>query len=152
MQSRNQLQQKLDDQILINQNLNFELNHTHSLLSTLIHHISLQTILTNIKRKIYNKESQHDLRRQKKLDFLIQNFKPVDYAKISVINFTKNKEVIPENIQKIVELGIKNPIGGIGNQTQILHKNELLFSNWLTYAQSRGLNVFKIAEIRSLLV
>ena len=66
---RNQLQQKLDDQILINQNLNFELNHTQSLLSTLIHHISLQTILTNIKRKIYNKESKHDLRRLKKLDF-----------------------------------------------------------------------------------
>ena len=49
-------------------------------------------------------------------------------------------------------MGFKNPLGGIGNQTQILHKNELLFSHWLTYAQSRGLNVFKIAEIRSLLV
>jgi hypothetical protein len=32
-------------------------------------------------------------------------------------------------------LGVKNAIGGIANNTLILHKNEILFSHWLNHAQ-----------------
>ena len=74
-----------------------------------------------------------------------------EYAKISIVNFTKDKVQIPEKIEKCLELGLKNPIGGIADKTLILHKNELLFTNWLHYAQTSGLDSFKIAEIRSLL-
>ena len=51
-----------------------------------------------------------------------------------------------------MELGIKNPIGGIGNKNQILHKTEIVFSEWLAHAQQIGLEPFKISEIRSLTV
>ena len=35
----------------------------------------------------------------------------------------------------MLELGIRNPIGGIADKTLILHKNEILFTNWLNFAQ-----------------
>ena len=94
----------------------------------------------------------HDLRRQKKLDFLLQNEKNNEsFAEITITNFTKNNDVIPDNIKQILKLGIKNPMGGIANKMQILHKSESLFSHWLDYAQKSDLNSFRIAEVRSLL-
>ena len=92
------------------------------------------------------------------MDFLIRttqsktfNFETENYAKTSIVNFTRNNLEIPENITKMLELGLKNAIGGIGNKNQILHKNEILFTHWLEYAQKSNLSTFKIAEIRALL-
>ena len=147
-----QLQIKLDEQLEKNLDLIYELNYTYSLLSSLIHHSNLNKTITNIKYKVRNKEIPHDLRRQKKLDFLLKNnSKNENYAEITITNFTKNNDIIPDNIKQILNLGIKNPMGGIANKTQILHKSESLFSHWLDYAQKSEINSFKIAEVRSLL-
>ena len=81
----------------------------------------------------------------------MKNRPEIEYAKISVINYTKDKVQIPLKIEKIMNLGLKNAICGIADKTLILHKNEILFTNWLNHAQTSGLDPFKIAEIRSLL-
>ena len=78
------------------------------------------------------------------------NFETENYAKASIVNCTKNNLEIPENISKMSELGLKNAMSGIG-KNQILHKNEILFTHWLEYAQKSNLSTFKIAEIRALL-
>ena len=145
-----QLQMRLDDQLEKNQNLIYEINHTYSLLSTLIHQNNLNPLITSIKFKVKNKEKSNDSRRSTKLDLLLKNKNPENYAKISITNFTKNNQIIPENIKTILELGISNPIGGIPDKTQILHKTETVFSHWLSYAQKLEITPFKIAEIRSL--
>jgi hypothetical protein len=97
-----QLQRKLDEQIEINQNLTFELNHTYTLLSTLIHHTDLKIIINFLISKVYKKEKSNDQRRDRKLSFLLKNFKSDDYAKISIVNFTKNNIKIPEKINSIL--------------------------------------------------
>ena len=51
----------------------------------------------------------------------------------------------------MLELGIRHPKGGISDKTLILHKNEILFTHWLNFAQKNRLSNFKIAEIRALL-
>ena len=119
----------------INQDLTFEINHTYTLLSTIIHHTDLQIFINTSKAKIYKKEKSNDKRRDRKLDLLLKNVINEDHAKVSIINFTRNKIKIPEKIEVILELGLRNPIGGVGDKTQILHKNENLFSNWLSFAQ-----------------
>ena len=119
-------------------------------MSTLIHHSDLNPIINNLKSKVRIKENHNCKRRQKKLDFLLKNVTTENYAKISITNFTKENVVIPEKINRISELGIKHPVGGIGNKNLILHKNENLFSHWLAYAQKLEIDSFKIAKIRSL--
>ena len=81
----------------------------------------------------------------------MKNRPEIEYAKILVINYTKDNVQIPPKIEKIMELGLKNAISGIADKTLILHKNEILFTNWLNHAQTSGLDPLKIAEIRSLL-
>ena len=60
------------------------------------------------------------------MDFLIRttqsktfNFETENYAKTSIVNFTRNNLEIPENITKMLELGLKNAIGDIGKKTKI---------------------------------
>ena len=133
---------RLDDQLEKNQNLIYEINHTYSLLSTLIHQNNLNPLITSIKFKVKNKEKSNDSRRSTKLDLLLKNKNPENYAKISITNFTKNNQIIPENIKTILELEISNPIGGIPDKTQILHKTETVFSHWLSYAQKLEITPF----------
>ena len=106
-----QLQHKFDEQLEINQNLVYELNHTFTLLSTVTHHSDLKIIIQNIKSKVFRKERKNDQNRQKKLDILMKIRPEKEYAKISIVNFTKDKVQIPEKIEKCLELGLKNPIG-----------------------------------------
>ena len=61
-----QLQHKLDDQLEINQNLVYELNHTFTHLSTVTHHSDLKVIIQKIKSKVFGKERRNDQNRQKK--------------------------------------------------------------------------------------
>ena len=55
-----QLQHKFDEQLEINQNLVYELNHTFTLLSTVTHHSDLRIIIQNIKSKVFRKERKND--------------------------------------------------------------------------------------------
>ena len=151
-----QLDEKLAEQLENNYEIKYELNFTFSILSTLIHHSILKGHINNISNKVKFLEKKNDKRRQRKLELLkknskIPNLNTQDYAKAKIINFTRNNVEILVKIKQMLELGIKHPIGGISDKTQILHKNEILFSHWLNFAQKTKISNFKIAEIRALL-
>ena len=60
-----QLQRTLEDQIEKYEFLKNDLNHTTSILSTLIHHSDLTVFLETTKLKIYNSEKINDSRRNR---------------------------------------------------------------------------------------
>jgi hypothetical protein len=72
-------------------------------------------------------------------------------AEINIINLTKNNKTIPSHIKKILSLGIKNPIGGRAHKNNILNKIEAFYTSWLKYAHKLQIDIFKIAEFRSLI-
>ena len=94
-----QLRKKLEEEIEKNYELKNDLNYICSILNTLIHHLTLESLITKIKFKIFSSEKVSDMGREKKLKLLIQNSNEVPKsAEINIINFTKNNKKIPENI------------------------------------------------------
>ena len=92
------------------------------------------------------------MRREKKFKLLIQNSNEVPKsAEINIINFTKNNKKIPENIKKVLSLGLKNAIGGTPFKNDILNHTDALYTKWLKYAHDLKIDYFRIAEVRSLI-